>query len=31
MDANLNHGDDMPVDLLSKTDWKDSMNPLLVH
>jgi hypothetical protein len=23
MDANLNHGDDMPLDLLSKTDWKD--------
>ncbi len=23
MDANLNHGDDMPADLLSKTDQKD--------
>jgi hypothetical protein len=23
MDANLNHGDDMPTDSLSKTDWKD--------
>jgi hypothetical protein len=23
MDANLNHGDDMPTNLLSKTNWKD--------
>jgi hypothetical protein len=23
MDANLNHGDDMPADWLSETDWKD--------
>ena len=23
MDANFNHGDDMPMDLLSKTNWKD--------
>jgi hypothetical protein len=23
MDANLNHGDDMPLDLISKTNWKD--------
>jgi hypothetical protein len=23
MDANLNYGDDMPADLLSKTNWKD--------
>jgi hypothetical protein len=29
MDANLNHGDDMPVDLLSKTDWKDFAEPIV--
>jgi hypothetical protein len=27
MEANLNHGDDMPADLLSKTDWKDFEEP----
>jgi hypothetical protein len=26
MDANLNHGDDMPADWLSKTNWKDFNN-----
>jgi hypothetical protein len=31
MDASLNHGDDLPVDLLSKTDWKDFKNQLLVR
>jgi hypothetical protein len=31
MDASLNHGDDLPVDLLSKTDWKDFENKLLVR
>jgi hypothetical protein len=29
MDANLNHGDDMPADLLSKTNWKDFTEPIV--
>jgi hypothetical protein len=29
MDANLNHRDDMPADLLSKTDWKDFEEPIV--
>jgi hypothetical protein len=29
MDANLNHGDDMPADLLSKTYWKDFEEPII--
>jgi hypothetical protein len=29
MDANLNHGDDMLLDLLSKTDWKDFGDPIV--
>jgi hypothetical protein len=29
MDANLNHGDDMPTDLLSKTNWKDFEEPIV--
>ncbi len=29
MDANLNHGDDMPADLLSKTNRKDFEEPIL--
>jgi hypothetical protein len=29
MDANLNHGDDMPADWLSKTDWKDFEEPIV--
>jgi hypothetical protein len=34
MDTNLNHGDDMPVDLLSETVWKDFEEPIvgtLIH
>jgi hypothetical protein len=27
MDANLNHGDDVPANWLSKTDWKDFGDP----
>jgi hypothetical protein len=29
MDANLNHGDDMPADLLSETYWKDFEEPIV--
>ncbi len=29
MDANLTHGDDMPADWLSKTDWKDFEDPIV--
>jgi hypothetical protein len=29
MDTNLNHGDDMPADLLSKTNWKDFKEPII--
>jgi hypothetical protein len=29
METNLNHGDDMPMDLLSKTDWKDFEEPIV--
>jgi hypothetical protein len=29
MDATLNHGDDMPADLLSETDWKDFKEPIV--
>jgi hypothetical protein len=29
MDANLNHGDDKPADLLSKTDWKEFKEPIV--
>jgi hypothetical protein len=29
MDAKLNHGDDMPADLLSGTDWKDFEEPIV--
>jgi hypothetical protein len=29
MDANLNHGDDMLVDLLSKTNWNDFKEPIV--
>jgi hypothetical protein len=29
MDANLNYGDDMLADLLSKTVWKDFKEPIL--
>jgi hypothetical protein len=29
MDANLNHGDDMPTDLLSETNWKDFKEPII--
>ncbi len=29
MDANLNHGNDMPVDWLSKTDCKDFEDPIV--
>jgi hypothetical protein len=28
MDTNLTHGDDMPTDWLSKTDWKDFTDPI---
>jgi hypothetical protein len=28
-DTNLNHGDDMSADLLSKTDWKDFKEPIV--
>jgi hypothetical protein len=27
--TNLNHRDDMPADLLSKTDWKDFEEPIV--
>jgi hypothetical protein len=29
MDTNLTHGDDMPMRWLSKTDWKDSKDPII--
>jgi hypothetical protein len=29
MDINLNHEDDMPADLLSKTNWKDFKEPIV--
>jgi hypothetical protein len=29
IDANLNHGDDMPANLLSKTNWKDFEEPIV--
>jgi hypothetical protein len=29
MDTNLNHGDDMLTDLLSKTNWKDFEEPIV--
>jgi hypothetical protein len=29
MDANLIHGDDMPTDLLSDTNWKDFEEPIV--
>jgi hypothetical protein len=29
MDANLNHGDDMPTDWLIKTNWKDFEEPIV--
>ncbi len=29
MDTNLNHGDDMPTDWLSETDWKDFEDPIV--
>jgi hypothetical protein len=29
MGTNLNHGDDMPADLLSKTDWEDFEEPII--
>ncbi len=29
MEANLNHGDDMPTDWLIKTDWKDFKEPIV--
>jgi hypothetical protein len=29
MDTILNHGDNMPADLLSKTDWKDFKEPII--
>jgi hypothetical protein len=29
MDANLNHGDDMPANLLSKINWKDFEEPIV--
>ncbi len=29
MDVNLNHGDNMPEDWLSKTDWKDFKEPIV--
>jgi hypothetical protein len=29
IDANLNHGDDMPMDSLSKTNWKDFEEPII--
>ncbi len=29
MDTNLTHGDDMPMGWLSKTDWKDFVNPIV--
>ena len=29
MDANLNHGDDLPVELLSKHDWEDFEEPIV--
>ena len=29
MDTNFTHGDDMPTEWLSKTDWKDFKNPIV--
>ncbi len=29
MDDSLNHGDDLPMELLSKTDWKDCEEPII--
>jgi hypothetical protein len=29
MDANLTHGDDIPTDWLSETDWKDFKDPIV--
>jgi hypothetical protein len=29
MDTNLTHGDDMPIDWLSETDWKDFEDPIV--
>ncbi len=29
MDVSLNHGDDLPKDLLSKTDWNDFKEPII--
>jgi hypothetical protein len=29
MDNSLNHGDDLPAELLSKTDWKDLKEPIV--
>jgi hypothetical protein len=29
MDTNINHGEKMPADLLSKTDWKDFEEPIV--
>jgi hypothetical protein len=29
MDASLNHGDDLPTELLSKTNWKDFEEPII--
>jgi hypothetical protein len=29
MDNSLNHGDDLPAELLSKTDWKDFEKPII--
>ncbi len=29
MDTNLTHGDDMPMGWLSKSDWKDFVDPII--
>ena len=29
MDDSLNHGDDLPTELLSETDWKDFEEPII--
>ncbi len=29
MDKSLNHGDDLPAELLSKNDWKDFEEPIV--